>query len=159
MVERDWPQEIRPKRMLANFRPSVSEQITAPAKKSWRASRTGMSPEHLRLIRQLPCCVCPDHRQIEAHHLKSGGAKAVRGISLKATDRHAVPLCFEHHRAIERIGSRREIEWFMSFAIDCHALAQGLWNRSGDVRQMSLVLTAHKLAAIRQLMAERKAKE
>lgn len=74
--------------------------------------RPGMSPAHLRLIRQLPCCVTGRPGPNDPHHIKSGGAKDERGTSLKATDKWAVPLSREAHEAVERVGSRKEEAWF-----------------------------------------------
>lgn len=141
------------RRVLGNFRKTPAEKHAMKAPKSWRAKRTGMSPEHLERIRQLGCAVCPENRNIEAHHLKSDAAKRERGVSLKATDRWAVPLCGRvHHPEIERLGSRREVEWFLSHGVDCHALAQALWNASEHgVAHMRRVREAHSQAAILHL--------
>jgi hypothetical protein len=125
------------------------------AKPPSRASqRPGMSPLHLENIRGLPCSVCEERRGIEAHHLKSGPAASERGVSLKATDRWAVPLCgMAHHPEIERIGSKQERDWFLSRGIDPHALAQALWDARRDPVRMDFVLRAHKQSAQRQLSA------
>ena len=154
MKREDWPQELKTVQ-LANFRPSVSERH-ARTRIDFRKARPGMSPLHLINIRSLECSVCHERRGIEAHHLKSNGAARERGVFLRATDRWAVPLCeLEHHPAVERIGSRHECEWFATFGIDCHALAQGLWNARGDPVRMDFVLREHKKQAIRQLSARR----
>jgi hypothetical protein len=55
---------------------------------------------------------------VDPHHLKSGPAKAERGMGMKATDRWLAPLCRICHSAVERIGSRREFEWFAANGID-----------------------------------------
>lgn len=145
----DWPQEI-PKKPMLLATPIWQRQPLMP---TWRQRRAGMSPVHLALVRQLPCSVCPDRRVIQAHHLKSLGAMPERGLSLKATDRWAVPLCWLHHHDIEGHGSRREVEWFAAFGLDAHALAQGLWNRTGDLGAMARVLETHQQQAILTLSA------
>lgn len=145
----DWPQQIRKPTVLANFRPSLAER--AKPKPSWRAQRTGMSPEHLDLIRKLPCCLC-SNRPSQSHHLKSGPAAKERALYVKATDRHAIPLCgWVHHPEVERIGSRNEIAYFERSGIDPHELANALWKATGDLARMGAVLVAHKQSAIRTL--------
>lgn len=150
----DWPQEIRSVQ-LANFRPSIAERAKKPAVQPWRQRRAGMSPEHLSLIRRLPCTCC-EHRPSQAHHLKSDAAASERGVYLKATDRWAVPMCaLIHHPEIERHGSRKEREWFARFGIDPHELANALWAASGDLARMGRVIIAHKQSAIRTLNIRR----
>lgn len=136
--------EIR--RGLVDADPFAPKVVPKPRKRGyWRFEREGMSDKHLALIRQLPCTCCPSTRQIEAHHLKSLAAGKERGTGLKATDRWAVPLCkWQHHADIERLGSRREVEWFAQFGIDPHALATALWNATGNLDKMRKVLAAHK---------------
>lgn len=50
------------------------------------------SPAYLAWIRSLPCCVCGAPPQSEASH------HGPRGVSQKATDLRAVPLCGDDHR-------------------------------------------------------------
>ena len=65
--------------------------------------KTGKDPERLAFIRAQPCCVCANHidnmdrpwqqnTKTEAAHL------GPRGLSQKAPDGRAVPLCAYHHR-------------------------------------------------------------
>lgn len=110
----------------------------------WRSTREGMDPGHLVLIRKLPCAVCPSFSDIEAHHLKSGNARKHRSLGVKAPDRYAVPLCrWLHHAEVERIGSRREEEWFLGHGINPHELANALW-KAETLEAMQKVLAAHK---------------
>ena len=129
------------------------EALTAP--RDWRKARTGMSDAHLALIRKLPCSVChigPGVHIIHPHHLKSGPARKERGVGMKATDKWAVPLCgFVHHREIERLGSRKEYEWFQDRGLDPYELAKALWLATGDIGRMVQVLVAHKQGAHRSL--------
>jgi hypothetical protein len=139
--------EIRKQHSLANFKVPVWKQ---KPKESWRAHRPGNDPEHLVNIRRLQCTVCGEKKFLQAHHLRSGPAAKQRGVAMKAPDRFAVPLCPPHHEEHSHIGSRREMEWFAEYGIDCHALAEGLWNRRGDRNAMLRVLHAHQLAAAAQ---------
>jgi hypothetical protein len=143
----DWPQEIR-KVELANFKPDRFAAQAAPQK--WRANRTGMSEGHLNLLRKLPCSVC-ELRAHHAHHLRSGAAAKERGVSLKATDRWAVGLCWLHHDEVHRSGSRFEPAWFARWGINPHALATAMWANTGDLPRMGRVLIAHKQDATRSL--------
>jgi hypothetical protein len=112
----DWPKEIRPERVYGNFRPSLKERSKKHV--SAQERREGNSKAHLELVRQLPCCVCGRAPPVDCHHLKSGPAKAERGVGMRSTDQWAVPLCRVCHSAVERIGSRREFEWFAANQID-----------------------------------------
>jgi hypothetical protein len=82
---------------------------------------------------------------VDPHHLKSGPAKAERGIGMKATDRFLVPLCRICHSAVERVGSRREFEWFAANSIDePYQMAYALWNCTPKTPEAMLpVLAAH----------------
>lgn len=141
-MSRDWPQQVPRARVLANFRqPRYGGSLNAIS--NWRDKREGMSAKHLVLIRQLPCSLCPS-TGVDPHHLKSLAAAKERGVGLKATDKWTVPLCRFHHSDIERLGSRREVAWFMDHGIDPHALAHGLWLATGDLGRMLSVLRAHQ---------------
>lgn len=159
----DWPQDpTMLKKRLANFRPDKFSAMATAQK--WRKDRArdkrpGMSPEHLALVRQLPCTCCYLDRHTECHHLKSGPAFKERGIGLKATDRWVLPLCgpYGHHHELEQFGSRREFDWFWSnFGINPHALANALWHASGDLTRLNRVLLAHKLAGSKELLDRKK---
>ncbi len=154
MVERsDWPQTLN-KPMLANFK-DKDRFVPHAGRQKWQATRSGMSPAHLALLRQLPCTVCHE-RAHHAHHLRSGVAAKERGVGIKATDRWAVGLCFHHHDDVHRVGSRQECHWFSQWAIDPHLLANALWAGTGDLGRMGRILLAHKLAASRELTSRRK---
>jgi hypothetical protein len=140
--------QIRKQHILANFKVPVWKQ---QKRERPRDQRPGMDPEHLANIRKLPCCLCGERRMISPHHLRSGPARKERGLGLKCTDRHTVPVCIPHHAEIERAGSRNEIAYFAGHGIDCHALAEGLWVRRGSVENMLRVLQAHQLAAAAQM--------
>jgi len=107
---------------------------------NWRENRLGMSEEHLALVRKLPCAVCAQSPPSDPHHLMSVGE---RGLSVRSTDRWAVPLCREHHIAVERVRASGEKQWFMTFNIDVVRLAEGLWSTRLNQEQMHRIMTAH----------------
>lgn len=110
--------------------------------------RPGMSPAHLRLIRQLPCCVTGRPGPNDPHHLTGGPAAKERGVSLKATDRWAVPLSRMPHDQVQNIGSRNEAAWFRARGIaDVAQLARDLWGATGNLEEMHRVLWRHMNSA------------
>jgi hypothetical protein len=129
--------------VLANFRPSLKERSKKHVSSQER--REGNSAAHKHAICSLPCCVCGRAPPVDPHHLKSGPAKAERGIGMKATDRFLVPLCRICHSAVERVGSRREFEWFAANSIDePYQMAYALWNCTPKTPEAMLpVLAAH----------------
>lgn len=84
----------------------------------------GSSPirdeKHLAWIRTLPCSISHCRRRSEACH--TGG----HGISQKAPDRRAIPLCPLHHKEYHRIG-RRKFE--LSYELDIEGLIAKLNER------------------------------
>lgn len=132
--------EIRPERILGNFRPRW------PRRRRQRAHlrRGGMSALHRRLIRQLPCCIpgCGHRPPSDPHHLKLGTQE--RGLGLRATDRWLVPLCRLHHIEVERVGTRHEKRWFCEHHVDCLALASGLWSNRGCIERLQRMLDANR---------------
>ena len=103
-----------------------------------------MSDEHLANIRKLPCCVCFAPGPSEAHHLKQTSAKE-RGAAVKSTDRWTVSLCNEHHiHGVERVGAKKELQWFFERGVDALALAHSLAGAAGDVPKMIRIVLANK---------------
>ena len=133
--------EIRHERVYGNFKPRGPRQRKTKNSQNYKR-RSGMSDEHLDLVRQLPCCVCGARPRSEAHHLKAGTGE--RGMGLRSTDRWAVPLCRDDHDEVERIGAKRETEWFRAHGIDQLSLALGLWSTTGDLNRMIKVMEAHR---------------
>lgn len=156
----DWPQDLNMRRrQLANFRPDRFGAMAAAQK--WRKDRKNASPkaapEHLALIRQLPCIVCGAKSEIHAHHLRSSGLGQTRGVGQKTGDRFVVPVCWRDHDAVHRIGSKKERDWFIAESgIDAYLLADALWATSGDVSRMYRVILAHQLQASRDLLERSK---
>jgi hypothetical protein len=122
----DRPQEIRPPKVYGNFRPSLKERSKKHVSSQER--REGNSQAHLALVRQLPSCVSGVAGPCDPHHLKSGPAKAERGVQQKA----------------ERISSRLEEAWFRERGVDdVVELANALWVNTGDLERMLRVMQAH----------------
>ena len=76
--------------------------------------------KHLKWIRTLPCLICKagyySHSgEVQAHHLMKP-YDGHRGISLKANDRNAIPLCQHHHFQLHvKFGD--EYKFFASFGL------------------------------------------
>lgn len=135
--------EIRKDVVIGNFKKPMSERKHKNS--DWRNRRPGMDPEHVANIQRLPCCLpgCKA-KASEPHHLKETGAKE-RGMGVKSTDKHLVPLCHEHHiHGVERCGSRGEIRWFRDRGVEALELAAALWAARGDLEKMKLIVLAVK---------------
>lgn len=131
--------EVPREKVYGNFKVRGPKE---PHKNSkWRDDRAGMDGKHLALIRQLPCCVTRRQPGGEAHHLKSGTGE--RGMSVRSTDKWAVPIAHDAHMDVERAGTKRERQWFLDRGIDPHVLAQDLWGVTGNLEAMGRVLQAH----------------
>lgn len=137
--------EIRRERVLANFRPTVTERAKAKStRKSAAEKREGNSERHLELLRLLPCCITGQTPAGEVHHLKGGAARLERGMGQRATDQWGVPLSRIPHDALERIGSRLEHAFFRERGIaDPYELAAALWQATGDLDRMRKIVQAH----------------
>lgn len=135
----DWPQQISKPRVLANFRERGARK---PHKNSQRyKERPGMLEAHLALIRKLPCCITLKMPAGEAHHLKSGTGE--RGMGLRSTDKHTVPISHDPHMQAEAAGTRKERQFFLANGVDPHELARALWQASGDFDRMKKIVLAH----------------
>ena len=64
-------------------------------------------------------------------------------MGLKATDRWAVPLTRDEHEECHTVGSRKEEDWFLARGVDCFALANALWQQTGDLQRMTKIVEAH----------------
>ena len=134
--------EIKRDRVLANFRPS--KYAPKPKKERARDRREGMSEAHLAAVRKLWCVITCDRRIVDPHHLRSGPAKAERGLGLKCTDKWVLPVSRLTHNHIEGLGSRNELAFFEEHGFDPYALADALYQASPDVDKMGRVLEAHQ---------------
>lgn len=77
--------------------------------------------EYLRLVRQLPCCVCQhagesQQSHTEAHHTTTRGAGG--------GDDTAAPFCRSHHRIWHLIGRK---SFLRQYGIDPAVVAADLW--------------------------------
>ena len=132
--------EIARPHVLNNQKPPRSERKHRNSR--WREEREGMSAAHLACIRKLPCCV-GGSGPVEAHHLKA--LTKERGMSVRSTDRWAVPLSHDAHMSVEKAGTRNEIAWFKARGIaDPHGLAAALYAASPDLEKMRLIVEAHR---------------
>jgi hypothetical protein len=135
--------EIQRERILGNFKPHPKERGHKQSDAAQR--RSGMSDEHLKNIRQLPCCVTGRAGPNDPHHLKQTGAKE-RGMGITSTDRWAIPISRLAHDEMERAGSRNELKWFSDRGVDALVLAIALWNARGDLEKMRKIVLEHKKA-------------
>lgn len=134
------PQQIAKPHVYGNFK---KRGLDKPKHENsrWREEREGMSDDHLALIRKLPCVTCLKVPGGEAHHLKCTGE---RGMSVRSTDRWALPHCHTCHMEIENLGAKREVAYYASMSIDPLALAEALWKSSRDLGQMARIIIAHR---------------
>ena len=129
---------------------SLLKKHSSPKKSKnskWRDEREGMDREHVKNIRDLPCCVprCTTNRAGTIHHLKD--IKEERGASVRSTDQHGLPMCPTHHEEIERAGTKNETAWFEQRGIDPKGLARALWNSRGNPKAMNKIILTHKMIA------------
>ena len=134
--------QLRPGDQIGNFKPPRKDR--GHRQSNAVAERPGMDPKHLENIRRLPCCLTLRTGGVQAHHLKSTGAKE-RGIGIRSTDKWAIPLNADDHiNGVERVGARNELKWFEARGIDALTLAAALWNARGDFAKMQKIVFEHK---------------
>lgn len=131
-------------KIIGNFKRTTEEKMKEARKhENWRDKRPGMSPDHLALIRQMPCCICLKMPCGEAHHIKDTPDKE-RGMSVRSTDQWTVPMCHEHHvHGVELAGTRNELKWFADRGIAALSLAKSLWQTTGNKVQMTGIVIGH----------------
>lgn len=136
--------QIQRERVYGNFKTSKGLRVREKhSKKSAADRREGMSAKHCVFVRKLPCCGCLRIPAGEIHHLKH--LTGERGAGMRSTDRRGVPLCRRHHDEIERAGSRNEWGIFQQWGIgDPLALADALWNASGNEPLGTKIIIAHR---------------
>lgn len=112
-----------------------------------RAAKRGHNKDaaHLERIRELPCCVCLRRTEIEAAHVRSSSARFAKteGIGMKPSDAWTVPLCANHHRTGTGTESQHGIgehTFWTQHRIDPFVLALALWEASGDMGRMRLIV-------------------
>ena len=143
-----WPQQVPSKPM----QPRVPAWERKP-RKTFKQRREGNDPAHIAAIRKLACAVCPETRHIDPHHLKFKQPPRQRSCGMRATDISAVPLCRFHHDEVERLGSRREHEFWEERCYDAHALAARLVRASPKLERMAITVAEFKQTAIRMQSA------
>lgn len=99
---------------------------------------------HLKFVRQLPCCICGTHKQVEAAHVRMvslAHGKPAAGMQEKPDDRWAVPLCRAHHQdlpdAQHKIG---EPVFWKKHGIDPFLLALNLWGATENEEAAETIL-------------------
>lgn len=102
-----------------------------------RNEREGMSPHHLRNVRNLRCSTkgCGALPPSDPHHCKRGTGE--RGMGLRSTDKWAIPLCRKHHHEVEMMGTQNEPEWMGN-------LSMALWANRDDFLMMEAVVAAYR---------------
>lgn len=84
------------------------------------------SPKHLKLIRELSCCICKTDYDIHAHHLTFTQHAA---MGLKVCDSKTVPLCMFHHMELhQQYGNERK--FWLNYCLEPTIYAALLWNKS-----------------------------
>lgn len=97
------------------------------------------APEHLELIRRLPCLACGySAGRVQAAHVSMSDAllgKRGRGLGMKSDDRWVVPLCFSCHERQHKMG---ELPFWEEIEIYPLMVAYALWlaSRTDAMRQM-----------------------
>lgn len=112
-------------------------RISRSVQTSIRQAREGMSPTHLAMVRNLPCCLCASEVNIQAHHLLRVDPSS-RGMGMKNADRWCLPLCLRCHDALHQHGG--EEEYLAERGIDGRAVASALWSERGDADGMRRVV-------------------
>ena len=127
--------EVKRDLVIGNFR-QRTERVRGK-------KRPGMSNNHCKFIRLLPCLCCLRHPAGTIHHLKLGTGE--RGMGRRSSDRYGVPLCPEHHLVVEYAGTKNEAALFLKWGyVDVIALALGLWNLSGNINAMTKLILESK---------------
>lgn len=88
--------------------------------------------EHLKFIRNLPCCVTGKRGTVEAAHIRMANplyGKREVGGSEKPDDRWSLPLSAEEHR---KQHAMNEADYWKQVGIDPFAVALALHSCSGD---------------------------
>jgi hypothetical protein len=112
-------------------------------------SRPVKDPKYLAWIRTLPCVVPGCRGRAEAAHC------GARGLSQKASDTNAIPMCAHHHREYHQFG-RRKFE--TRYCIHIERLIQRL-NQKPFIRVLGLRYVMqlsgeeHDLGSIRKPVA------
>lgn len=131
--------ELPRERTYGNFRQRKPKQKQVSAE----TKREREAPGHLTLVRKLPCCICDEPAPSQAHHLKATGE---RGVGKKSGNRWCVPMCHECHLyGVEKVGSRKEVTWFLERGISPLDLAAALFASNHSLEAMQKVLNEHRV--------------
>jgi hypothetical protein len=99
--------------------------------------RTGKDPEYLKWIRSLPCVCCQSWEDVcqnpGPHWQGAAPTEAAhvgeRGLSQRAPDRTAIPLCVAHHREGKESAHKLQKQFWNHWGIDRDKLIAELVSR------------------------------
>lgn len=117
----------------------IPRPATAFSKAPTGKRKRVQNQQHLRFIRQLPCCVTGS-RPVEAAHISYSDAryaKPAAGMGEKADDKFTVPLSPAMHRKQHDMNERK---FWQGTGIDPIALCAALYAVSGDLEAGELIL-------------------
>lgn len=107
--------------------------------------------KHLAFVRSLVCLATGSEKSIEAAHVRYADpaySKPGTPLARKPDDRWTVPLCAEAHRTgNDSQHSMKERDFWQRLGIDPLAVAEALWQRTGD-RDAGLQIIADARARI-----------
>ena len=92
---------------------------------------------HLAAVASCPCVICGNPFVQVAHIRYSVPGRPNPGVGRKPDDRYTIPLCEPHHREQH---SRGERLWWESKGIDPLAVADKLYEASGDLEKMEKII-------------------
>lgn len=129
-----------PQRLAVTAAPgALLKRMFALAERARMRQRPDRDPEHLAMVRQLPCLKCGLEPCGEAAHVRrQSAAHGKRGsVGKKPPDRFTAPLCSACHRldydSLHNIG---EDFFFYLLGIDGLRAAERLYARRGDLIAM-----------------------
>src|SRR3546814_14433229 len=83
---------------------SLPARIPRNFPKPQRFKRPGDSAAHIKLVKKLPCCLCPRQAD-DPHHLMRSIDNVPKGTGRRHEDRWSLPVCRPCHNAIHRHGN------------------------------------------------------
>ena len=102
-----------------------------PARK--RKEKRERKPDHLALVRRLPCLACDTDPAGEAAHLRiSTPGKPITGTGIKPADHRALPLCHTCHMEQHDVAER---SFWRALALTPAALCMGSCGRAAGSRK------------------------
>lgn len=78
-------------------------------------------------------------------------------MGLRASDKWCVPLTRYEHDRVHMIPTKHEEAWFRAKGVDSRKLALELWEATGDLEKMKLIVAKHLKVRLRFMTAQRAA--